>query len=68
MASKWELTATDPNVDAPVVSVHDTYDELLSHIRRTYDPNGRFEDEGSGSIKNYLGYEGYRFDYCEIPG
>lgn len=63
----WELTVKDPNADGPVVTTHDSYDAVLNHIRATYDPHGRFDDEGSGSMQNALGYEGYRFDYREIP-
>jgi hypothetical protein len=67
VANKWELTVTDPSCDEPVVSTHNDFDEMLSHIRRTYDPAGRYDDEGSGSMQNLLALEGYRFDYREIP-
>lgn len=65
--SQWELTATDPNVDEPVVTVHPTFDDMLLHIRATYDPSGYYEHEGSGgSMQNLLAGEGYEFDYREI--
>ena len=64
----WELTSVDPNVNGPVVTTHETYDDVLDHIRATYDPAGEYVDEGSGSLQNYLALEGYRFDYREVPG
>ncbi|AOS94799.1 hypothetical protein AN480_27295 (plasmid) [Mycobacterium intracellulare subsp. chimaera] len=66
--AKWKLTVSDPNVDEPVVTEHATYDELLSHIRATYDPSGYYADEGTGGMQNLLAGEGYEFDYREISG
>lgn len=63
---QWELTVTDPNVDEPVITVHTTFDDMLLHIRATYDPSGYYEHEGSGSMQNLLDGEGYEFDYREI--
>jgi hypothetical protein len=65
--SKWELTAHDPCVDEPVVTEHDSYDDLIAHIRAVYDPSGYYDHEGSGSLQNNLAGEGYEFDYREIP-
>ncbi|PBA68882.1 hypothetical protein [Mycobacterium avium] len=66
--AQWKLTVSDPNVDEPVVTEHATYDELLAHIRATYDPSGYYADEGTGSMQNLLAGEGYEFDYEEIGG
>mgnify|MGYP001212071253 CR=1 FL=1 len=65
--ARYKLTADDPNADGVTVTTHADFDAVLSHIRATYDPGGRFSDEGSGSMQNLLALEGYRFDYEEIP-
>lgn len=65
--ARYKLTVRDPNADADVETTHADFDAVLSHIRSTYDPGGRFADEGSGSMQNLLALEGYRFDYEEIP-
>ena len=65
--SQWELTTDDPNVDEPVITLHPTFDEVLDHIRATYDPSGYYADEGSGSLQNLLAGEGYEFNYRQIP-
>lgn len=65
-AVAWELETTDPHEGTRVVTRHATYDDLLSHIRATYDQQGRYADEGSGSMQNYLAMDGYQFDCREI--
>lgn len=62
----WELTTADPSAGGPVVTRHATYDEVIDHIRATYDPGGYYADKGSGSLQNYLRGEGYEFDYREL--
>lgn len=79
-ATVWLLLSTDPNRmldekpevgfelpdDERIVTLHPDFDDVLDHIRRTYDPNGQYSDEGSGSMQNYLHLEGYEFDYKEV--
>ncbi len=67
MNGRWELTVTDPCEDGPVVTEHNSYDEMLTHIREVYDPTGRYADEGNGSMQTYLAGSGYEFDYRELP-
>lgn len=74
----WVLVTTDPmlmrgdNVANAVmagdnvVTVHASLDNVLAHIRRTYDADGYYADEGSGSLQNYLHGEGYEFHYYEL--
>lgn len=75
----WLLVTTDPDrmLDEPapagallvgerLVTVHRDFDEMIRYMRHTYDPDGYYEDEGSGSWQNYKHVEGYRFDYQEV--
>lgn len=65
-ASQWELTTNDVNLDEQVITLHSTFDEVINHIRATYDPSGYYAHEGSGSLQNMLAGEGYEFDYRQI--
>jgi len=65
--SQFELTTKDVNLDDLVITLHPTFDDLINHIRATYDPSGYYDGEGSGSLQNMLEGEGYEFNYRKIP-
>ncbi len=65
--SQWELTTNDVNLDELVITFHPTFDDVINHIRATYDPSGYYDGEGSGSLQNMLSGEGYEFNYRQIP-
>lgn len=56
---------TLPSCD--VVTAHADYDALVQHLRRTYDPDGEYADEGSGALHNYLRQDSYRITRAELP-
>lgn len=59
------LTIKSPDGDV-TVSHHATYSEVVDQIRNTADPDGYYDDMGSGSTQYNLSQEGWEFQYEEV--